>query len=1371
MSKTMADTNSPLLVPIAAEALVVNHVVQTDVPFSRWEMEYQNLDSFESPTPPPFSNVSGTPPDPGVHLHWAMPRALTRGMQVQAAAVAQVSDGKVTGITVTNGGYAYTDALPPMIMVSGGGGHGALASAVVANGFVIGVTLIDPGSGYASPPDVSIAPSDSVAFPLVPNRWLVVRYGPAPAPAQPRPTIAWLLQSDAIDANADPLQSNSFVNPFPTNPGAAEATRLGTKAVVLQSWGGESSSPASLFLRALGPGEATFSAYQPGVVNVFSFFDPISAPGAGWSDPKAQQEAAGFGENTALSYLVVGWYSDPTHDPIYGPVTGWDAQGLPVRSPWSGEGDPAAAWTDLLDTLNWSVQADSDAGSALPSHSLYHALVYGVNWQTTALPPRPNSSMDNMTVAVGNTSIDALAAIVSQMEGAPDAERLEAFQYNFLPLLDAADGHAQLDIRIRQAAFGSVPGGTHWQVIGAGAGAASAGELDPGVLPPPPPLTPAQGAALASLNGQQRDLDENRRLLTSLQWELYATWWKKNRLARMSVAEQGVVNGYLSDVPTPITNLAILQTIIDDNLRQGNASGLLQRVVQLQQKVRAAASALPVPTNPESVLGYATNVLKLDPAALALKGAAMPRFYQPADPVVLVAGIETSEKQGGLTDKDALPCRLLSQAVSGVNVTRDGHSIPVTAATAGMTGVIPAAPANPHLPPAVAAGLVALNIETFFVDAGDAAAIVTVGLNSDDQPTIDALGIAMRAGAAQISTIAAPLAARFAFAGWTEQAWSPLYMEWDVSFYPTVLGEQMENESDWPFSTISSVLPTQQPSDTWGFNGTNFDWYGVLPPNSQNYIGRTFLTPQSTHVLIGRLQKYLKEHPDADLQAVEALIEKIGEWNFLSQRLSGLLDQFIMRDLSPSQPPDASVAAMVAEQYHAFPDPSKGEQDLSFGNGYPFFFPVRGGFFKFNRLNVVDAFGQVIDLMLAGGNVGTGVAFAPIRGRGLSPLSTTTLGNHLELVQFAPRLVQTSRLNFRFVSAIDDTEDTELYPDASPVCGWVLPNHLDGGLMVYDATGDALGELLVLADSKERLDVRWLPAPDAGTAVADPATIANIHLRAFVVVLTASTDQGAGFQDLLKAIDETLWTVDPLGARTDQNLSVLIGRPLALVRARLQFELDGAPVCNQSWGETLQEASAGVGKTRFPIRLGSLDLYDDGLMGYFEDDTYTTFNSVHQPDGFVPAQGAYLNPVGYNGNYLHLPFDYPRYSSKYVTLLLDPRGDVHAHTGVLPTKVVSVPAAYVDAALARMAVTVRTGPVLTDALAVTIPAPAELNGEWSWVQRTTPVPSGWTNADWTNPAGWTTGPIVNADPQARSPDAPPRLLEGWLKLTPNEIER
>ncbi len=1351
----MPTNTDSLLVPIAVEALVVNHVEQTGVTFHRWELEYNNLQQFLSPSPSPFSNLANTPPAPGVHLHWSLPRGLTRGEQVQAKAVAEISGGQITAINVTIAGYGYNDQIPPMVMITGGDGSGALATAVVKNGVVTGVTINNPGSGFTKVPQITIAPSPELSFPLAPNRWLVVRYSPAPIANAPRPTKTWLLQSDAIDANADPLQSNSFVNPFPTQSGTIEPTRLGTKPIVLESWAGESGDPQKLFLRALGPGDATFAAYQPGVVNVFSFYDSINDPHATSPDPNYPKDAAQFPENTSLSYLVVGWYSDATHDPLYGPVTGWDAHGYPIRTPWSGAGQ----WDSLLSELDWSVTQDK-AHPGYPSQTMYHGSVYGVNWQTTTLPPNAVQSTANMTVAVGHTSIDALSAIVqfyadNQKDGQLEAETLEAFQYNLLKTLDKADGEAQLDLKIRDAWFGSAPSGTVWQVVAVQTGQSETGQLMPGTIPPPPPLTSEQAAALALLNRNQRALDEARQQLYSQQWELYAAWWKSNRLANMSPADFQNINQYLPQR----YQLPQIQQLLTTNLSPSNSSGLFSQVVKQQSQVAQQAETLPDPTNAQSILDYATNTLKLDPTKLQLKPVPAASYFQPVDPVVLVSGINTSAKQGTL-DGGTVFCRFTDQTVTGVNVA--GQTQPVTATTDGLTKVIPA-PTNPHLPPAVSGGLAALFVETFFVDQANAATIFQVGLNSNDQQAINQLAAAMLAQTAQVASIPTPLSANFAYANWSGQPWSPLYLEWDVTFYPTVQSTKV-NRDNWGFEPVVATDPptvTQQPC--WSFDGTDYDWYGGLPSISQNYIGRTFLTPQATYVLIAKLRKYLKDNPNAELQAVEALLDKIGDWNFLSQRLSGLIDQFIMRDLDQSPPPDSSVAQQVGEQYRATPDPTKGIQDLDFGGGTPFFFPVYGGFLKFNQLIVVDSFGQVADLMQAGGNLGTGVPWAPVRGRGLSPLANSQISQPSEYISLSPQLAQGGRLNFRFFSATDDTQETGLWPDANPVCGWVLPNHLDGGLAVYDVAGNALGELVPLMNTEGALDVRWLPAPDSPASVSDPSKIANSHLSKFVSALTGTTDQGRSFSALLQVIDETLWTIDPLGSRADANLSVLIGRPLALVRAAVQMETMGATVHNQSWLDTLLNETAGVENLSFPVRLGSLQLYDDGLLGYFLNDSYTTFNSVHTPENF--QSGGYLNPIGYNGNYLSLPLNYPNFTTQYMTLLLDPRGDVHAFSSLFPALTVSLPSESFVQALPRLSVTFRTGPVLSDTAEMRLPYPTEKNGTWSWIQRIGPTPP-----DWSDPSGWQVSNIVKADAQARFPLTPPHLREGWLKLTPKDIE-
>jgi len=65
-------------------------------------------------------------------------------------------DAAVTGITVTEPGAGYATA--PAVTISGGGGTGMTATSVIdGNGAVTAVNITNPGSGYDSEPDVAIA--------------------------------------------------------------------------------------------------------------------------------------------------------------------------------------------------------------------------------------------------------------------------------------------------------------------------------------------------------------------------------------------------------------------------------------------------------------------------------------------------------------------------------------------------------------------------------------------------------------------------------------------------------------------------------------------------------------------------------------------------------------------------------------------------------------------------------------------------------------------------------------------------------------------------------------------------------------------------------------------------------------------------------------------------------------------------------------------------------------------------------------------------------------------------------------------------------------------------------------------------------------
>ena len=87
----------------------------------------------------------------------------TTNILIPHGALATATDisGFVTGATVTDGGYGYTNT--PLIRFIGGGGSGAAGFAVVNNGVVVSITMTNAGSGYTNAPLVLIGP------PIIPN--------------------------------------------------------------------------------------------------------------------------------------------------------------------------------------------------------------------------------------------------------------------------------------------------------------------------------------------------------------------------------------------------------------------------------------------------------------------------------------------------------------------------------------------------------------------------------------------------------------------------------------------------------------------------------------------------------------------------------------------------------------------------------------------------------------------------------------------------------------------------------------------------------------------------------------------------------------------------------------------------------------------------------------------------------------------------------------------------------------------------------------------------------------------------------------------------------------------------------------------------
>lgn len=1270
------------------KALLVNQPVLNGTQFRRWQNSYTFLaNGMQSPVPAPFQDT-GDPAEKGFHLHWRVPQVLRHGEP--GAILFIIMNSMVTAIVdALNNQTVSSDLLTAFTAEGYELSTSGLSVSLTGSGALAGWVIRDWGKGKEYALSIKnngereyIQISDAaIVFPLVPNRWLICRFQPGATKTDP---VTWIIESDFMDATTGAI---SFLDPTADNIGNLKVvTRIGKAEQFTTTWT-EPDADGRMFLRAIGPGDETFSAYAPAAKDVYSFVDT---------------GAASLPENTALSYAVFGWYANPKYDPLNNPIPQVEAQ----------------EFLTLMEKLNWGIAGVEDLkkyAGAIPTTSVYHAAVHSMEWQTATQPSGsstqvPDDISSSVKVAIGNTSVEALSALIENTSGGQDVDiiLLEALQYGVLDALDTVGGTTVVADRVQQARYSAQGAGVAWDI--------RAREHQPGGEMPDQEAEIAKFRdALASLNVVQRKVNDDLLALQSQQWTLYARWWKDQYY------------NVLGQLPTyPPAHMSTIAAALQNTSPEYKK--LVDDIQQLQASITKTLTdgSLPHYTNPASIEKYATDVLKL-PDTLELRAMSAPRFWQPDAPVMLVSGVANPED---ITSADALQCRLIDQLVTGLTIGG------TTVTTADAASVTPLPPQNGSIP-AIVYGLVK---ELYFLDPANWDYIAK-NLFHSTATTAD-IAKAIAAGTWAAAGEFGPLPT--SVAAWI-QPWTPIFLEWSVKWFPTY--SQKDDNSPWTFDR-----------DQWVFNGNDYDWTGTSLNEKlvMGYRGRTLLSSHAALNFENRLKAYVdkSKKPDPKLERLQTLLNVMKSWGMLSQRLSGLHSEFATRSINPSWPPFGDAAPLIQNEYHTAPDPTKGDKDYDYGPVSPTFFPQMGGFFVIDNIEIIDSFGQCISLLAANNNPTGGPSansFTPIRSRQVTPKNTNiSVGDYTpaQFIQQAFGLVQPTRLDLRWVDAVKDDEEVGFVGDANPVCGWVLPNHLDQALSVYDQAGALLGEV---RENLQTSTVQWYQAPDAVNPVPTPGDIPNAHLSKFVVgLLAAQTAAASSFDNFMQVVDETLWLVDPLGGRSDQNLSVLIGRPLAVLRMSVGCSLMGYAYTNQSWADTFIDNDNGITQTPLQLRLGSLNLREDGVIGYFSAGQYGTFNSVHYPSG-LDKSSPYVKQIGANGNYLTMV---PDAAESYITLLMDPRGSLHGATGVLPVKEVTLPKRFIEGPLKNMEITFRVGSLLTPVTVTEIPRLAEQNGTWSWIYHTSPTDFNVT-------------PITFTSANSRLSMPSTELKDGWLRFTTN----
>jgi hypothetical protein len=1170
----------------------------------------------------------------------------------------------------------------------------------------------------------------ATSFPAVPDRWLVLRLHPSRAVANRRTIRGWILQ--AGDANPQPLPLDTWVEPGGPPAGVKEP------------------------LTALGHGDVSWSAYYDNVVDRLAFYDDLADVSTG-----------------PLAYLVCGWYSDDGLDPVgdesIHSLTDFNKKMDSLR--WSlTEKDFKEAVKKAERYINSASSAGlrTEAGFAerlravtvlgnkmfrasggmpegppyvtdgswWPQNTLYHGSVVGIGWPGIGWPGNEKGVLSEETggppaasslkVVVGNTGAEALAELVERANNSSDEARLlEAFQIGATGELDQPDGRARLDSLLHARAFGSQSGGETVERVW---------EPPSGPEPRPdvPTSKPPHGIFQRHFAGQR--YRKSGQVLKSAQKDMppYSVVQAQNFFSSKSLQKETHIY------------LGALDIMFDDVV-------------------------------PAQVETY-------KPGRWKDLTVALPRFFHPIDPVILVQGVKRSFRHGAdgrYSPEGKLECRMTGTCVHEfVPWEGDLSKPPIYPDDVLDRGV-----ENGSVPPECEE----LLGEVALLDPGSAAPVVSSGNSGKSLPAGEMAAQQRAVMVEQTSWWAmrdprvdhGRLITRSKYSGRypspvaitpPSAPWIPLHIEWRVEYIPSATGVKDWRLGENDFNeTVPNLPPAVGAPGVLIFQGRCPLTAGVnrtLAASIRNAVdqisrtgGSVNLAPETyleafaseiAGTLLGRISgRTVKNESDEKKAEFEDIATALESMDVVSATFNGL-----HRGLRGGFAQDG------------ISTPADGVPPSPFVH-------LRAGFLKLLRLRLVDCFGQFIDL--AGSSASTPAD--PARVMRTEPLEVT---GRPELLALPPRFTAPARLWLRWMDAGGGFEEARLASDVasgvSPVCGYVMPDHLDRALEFFDAEGHAVGQVWLT----ENASVAWEDAPGrpAGLGSSPAAIVPNKFLGAIAQSLVDWGIADAGMAPgkdtalggLLRVVDSALWSVDPFGHQSDEHLALLVGHPVAVVRALLRLELR----------EPIDPPSAIV--KEIPVRLGALAHWQDGLLGYFVNDDY---NTLHCPD---PAVAGFARRIGPNEGFLQqatltdayynqfgadlppgategaAPVDHPYIDTSgviwvhpnqdvWLTMLVEPHTLVHATTGCLPRKDLGMRREWVKDALGRLAPTFRFGPVLIDPERIRMPIAHDIDGTWSWDHRTD------VNI-------WASSPVTHATQDARLDPDPPEGSEGWLRLSP-----
>lgn len=499
---------------------------------------------------------------------------------------------------------------------------------------------------------------------------------------------------------------------------------------------------------------------------------------------------------------------------------------------------------------------------------------------------------------------------------------------------------------------------------------------------------------------------------------------------------------------------------------------------------------------------------------------------------------------------------------------------------------------------------------------------------------------------------------------------------------------------------------------------------------------------------------------------------------FVGQALSSFNDELLQWKRGLSLPIDEPIGLKPYRDFTLNVAEQVGDETTWVSEPTNNFSPIRSGALKLDKLQIIDSFGKVQSIPCDEETIVSSTYQAPGR-PGVAFLS--------------PRLVQPARVTFRWLenaseetvvgnavaenAVAEDRVTTEVTAEEmtavagrSPICGWLLPENLRRRLLVFDGDGNPLGALQSgKQDGAEALKwVRtpWLPRLSAADcekgrqwlAQVSPryydevqeklsdraktdlgelgASLNNVRLARVLLYLWA-TQSPKYFNHFLNTLDDAIANIDPEGTASMGTLALLMGRPVAVVGAKLDLQLKDDPAIRQDWGafrldqHRHERDTDEFTQVEFRLRLGQYQSRNDGILGYwiekdggFKGDTFVAQAADENEapnrkleldkDETLPGIQAKINV--HDGG----PVDDLNFTQSVealplkTTILFDPRGQAHLTTGILPVKQIDIPRPLWEPALEAIQVWLPVAPFLSRPRSRRVPMPTLVDRQWQW---------------------------------------------------------